>query len=473
MKTKYRHTKIIFTIGPATESEEVLKELIRSGADICRLNMAHASDEWCTEVAKRVKKIGEQVGKDIALMMDIKGPEIRTSKIEGMWELVPGEKLDIVMHGNSESKEVIRTISVNYPEMTEALKEGDIILVDSGLLHLKVLEKRPGSIRTEVVIGGKLGSKRHINLPGIKINLPALTEQDKEHIKIGVKANMAFFALSFVREAKDVEDLKQYLKECNSNARVIAKIEDQSGLKNLDAIIEASDGVMVARGDLGVECPFEQIPIIQKMIVDKCILYGKPVIIATHLLESMTYAPIPTRAEVSDVAQAIYEQADAVMLSGETSVGRYPVQCIETIKRVVTHVESIMPKKHNEGALILSGKNKMIKSAVVLAQEIGNTGIVVFTRRGESIQKLSSLRPTRCPLYVFTDDHLLSVQLKLLWGVEPFYIEFFNDRNRTIEEALKLLKGRQYVVKDDYLIILTNILVNKKSIDTIQLRKVE
>jgi len=473
MKTQYRHTKIIFTLGPATESEEVLEELIRSGADICRLNMAHATNEWCEQMAERVKKVGERVGKDIALMMDVKGPEIRTSKIEGVWELMVGEKLDIMMRGNGESKGGVRSISVNYPEMTEAVKEGDVILVDSGLVHLKVLEKKPDYIRTEVVIGGKLGSKRHINLPGIRVNLPALTEQDKEHIKIGAKNGMAFFALSFVREAKDIEELKQYLKDCNSNARVIAKIEDQCGLKNLDAIIEASDGVMVARGDLGVECPFEQIPIIQKMTVEKCILYGKPVIVATHLLESMTYAPVPTRAEVSDVAQAIYEQTDAVMLSGETSVGKYPVQCVETIKKVVAHVESIIPAKHNEGPLILSGKNKMLRSAVVLAQEIGNTGIMVFTRRGESIQKLSSLRPTRCPLYVFTDDHLLSVQLRLLWGVEPFYIKFFKDRNQTIEEAVKLLKERQYVIENDYLIVLTNILVSRKSIDTIQLRKVE
>lgn len=474
MKTQYRHTKIIFTLGPATESETMLEELIQAGADVCRLNMAHASEEWCEEMVKRIHEAGKRVGREIAILMDVKGPEIRTSKIEGVWDLVPGEKLNIAMREEDRhpSKD-IRSIAVNYPGMVDDVNIGDIILVDGGLIRLKVLEKKKEFLQVEVVIGGKLGSRRHINLPGVKVDLPALTEKDKEHIEIGAKQGVAFFALSFVREAKDVVELKEFLKKCGSKARVIAKIEDQCGLSNLEAIIEEADGIMVARGDLGVECPFEQIPIIQKMMVDKCIQYGKPVIIATHLLESMTHAPVPTRAEVSDVAQAVYEQADAVMLSGETSVGKYPLHCVETIKKIVAYVESGMPIKHNEGTKLLTGKSQLIRSAVVLAQEIRNTGILVFAKRGDTIRKLSSLRPTGCPLYVFTDDPLLATQMRLLWGVVPFCIQFSEDRNQTIEEAIKLLKSRQYVVKSDYLIVLTNILVNGKAVDTVQLREIE
>lgn len=474
MKTKYRHTKIIFTIGPATEKLEVLQELIEKNVDICRLNMAHASREWTDATIKRIRKASEKAGRNIAIMMDIKGPEIRTGTIDGPWELKKNELIDIYMHEKLPKPEEgkPRAISVNYPGMIHDVKEGDTILVDSGLIRLKILSKENDHLKCKVLIPGPLTSKRHINLPGVKVNLPALTDKDKEDIKVGVKEGIAFFALSFVREAKDVEELRRYLKRLKSEAKIIAKIEDQSGIKNLEAIIEASDGVMVARGDLGIECPFEELPTIQKHIVKLSVNKAKPVIVATHMLESMIHAPIPTRAEVSDVAQAVYEQADAIMLSGETSVGKYPVDCIETMKTIASYVENTAPKRYNEKFVLNKPKNKMLRSAVVLAQDIGNTGILVFTKSGKSVQKLASLRPTRCPLYAFTDDFMVSKQLRLIWGVEPFLIDFLDNKAETIERAIETLKQGKYIAKKDNLIIMTSITVNGQSVNTIQLKEI-
>ena len=475
MDYHYRHTKIIFTIGPSTESEYMLEALMKQHVDICRINMAHADHEWTLATIKRIRKVGEHVGRHIAIMMDVKGPEIRTSFIEGKWELEKDEYIDFYMDPHKEVplEDGTRGVSVNYPGLIDDVQEGDVILVDSGLIHLHAVAKRDGVLRCRVDIPGTFSSCRHINLPGIKANLPALTEKDKKDIELGISEEIAFFALSFVREAQDVVKLKEFLKNKGSEARVISKIEDQCGIRNIDAIIDKSDGIMVARGDLGIECPFENVPIIQRDIIDACISQAKPVIVATHMLESMIHSPIPTRAEVSDVSNAIFQRADAVMLSGETTIGKYPEKCIQAMRKIILKVENHVSSGFNEDITLISPKNKMLKSAVVLAQELDHSGIVVFTTSGSSAQKIAALRASRCPLYVFTDSFILTKQLRLIWGVEPFQIDFLPDRNETIAQAFDTLKQRGSIKEGDLIIVLTNTIINEKTVDTIQLRKID
>lgn len=472
MDYKHRHTKIIFTIGPATEPEKVLESLLLQRVDICRLNMAHATHEWTKGVIQKIRIACEKTGHHIGIMMDVKGPEIRTGEVEAPLELEENDLLDLYTNASVMPSKEVKGVSVNYPDLINDVREGNTILIDNGLIHVLVVEILKDTIRTKVITPGKLSSKRHINLPGIKVNLPALTEKDLSDIALGTSEGIGFFALSFVREADDIKKLRTVLKQNKSSAKIIAKIEDHSGINNIDEIISESDGIMIARGDLGIECPYQDIPIIQKNFINKCIQKRKPVIVATHMLESMINAPVPTRAEVSDVFTAIVEQADAIMLSGETTTGKYPLKCVDVMKKIAHKVEEATPLSHNSDLHLASHKDKMLRSAVVLAQELDNTGIIVFTKTGGSAQKISSLRPSRCPLYAMTDDFLVSKQLRLLWGIEPFYLEFSEDRNKTIEKAMRLLKEKKLIQKGDYIIVLTNIQVSGTVVDTIQLRKV-
>ncbi|MGE9293763.1 MAG: pyruvate kinase, partial [Puniceicoccales bacterium] len=293
----YRHTKIIFTLGPATEEEDTLREMIvTGGVDVCRLNMAHANHEWTEKVITRVRKVCSEVDRHVAIMMDVKGPEIRTGDLPEPIELEAGETFDFLVTGDRSALESgIRGVTVNYPRLHQDVRVGDTLLVDSGLVRMEILEILEDRVRCKVIIPGPMGNRRHINLPGVKVNLPALTDKDKADIAVGVKHNIEFFALSFVREANDLDIMRRHLKANNSEARIIAKIEDQSAISNLDEIITASDALMVARGDLGIECPYEELPLIQRRAVKACIQKKKPVIIATHMLESMIEQPIPTR----------------------------------------------------------------------------------------------------------------------------------------------------------------------------------
>lgn len=477
MNISYRHTKIVFTIGPASESEERLEELIHAGVDVCRLNMAHASHEWTREVVARVRKVCERVGRHIAIMMDVKGPEIRTGDLPEKIELKAGEIFDFLTQGTIEDnlEEGIRGVTVNYPKFAEDIVEGSTLLVDSGLVRMKILKAMSDRVRCEVIIPGPMGNRRHINLPGTHIHLPALTDKDRGDIQLGVEVGCDFFALSFVREADDLDILRRYLAEHGSQARIIAKIEDQTAITNLDSIVVATDAVMVARGDLGIECPYEQLPVIQRRAVQRCIEQKKPVIIATHMLESMIENPLPTRAEVSDIANAIFEKADAIMLSGETTTGNYPAECVRVMDRIARQIER--EGRHDpisSNVQLKTPKAQMLKASVQLAQDLG-AGIVVFSRKGYLAEVLSALRPGYSPIFCFTDEPLLFRQLLLLRGVEPFLMDFSDHTEQTILNSFERLKNsrHRWAVPGDWMVVITNVIVGERSIDSVQMRQVE
>jgi pyruvate kinase len=471
-KAAFRLTKVIFTLGPATEDEAMLEKLILAGVDVCRLNMAHADEEWTRTMIRRVRDVCNRTQRHIALMMDVKGPEIRTGDLEKPVELKPGQLIDLLPAGGKPERGVF-SVGVNYPRINDDVVVGTVVLVDSGLIRLEVISTSEERVRCKVLVPGWLSSRRHINLPGVKVRLPALTAKDKRDIAIGVEEKVDYFALSFVREADDVDILRRMLSDLKSSAKIIAKVEDQSGVDNLDEIIVASDAVMVARGDLGIEVPMEDLPLIQKRTIDACIRHRRPVIVATHLLESMILSPVPTRAEVSDIATAVWSNADAIMLSGETTTGKYPLECVQFMKRVAGRIEGSASKGYNSSLPLKTHKDRLLRSAVVLAQELGDNGIVVFTRNGQLPQALASLRPMRCPIYAFTDDPETFRQMLLIWGVEPFLITFKPGPEETVADVFAYLLRRGWVKTGDWMVVVTNVLAGEKIIDSIQMRPVE
>jgi pyruvate kinase len=470
MRGYYRHTKIIATCGPATDSVERLGQLISSGVDVIRLNMAHGSGEWVTSLIHRIRDVSRETQRHVAVMMDVKGPEIRTGVVAEPIELKVGDPFELYTESSSGK---MPGVIVNYPGLPADVGVGATVLVDSGLIRMEVIEKDDTHVRCKVTMPGKLGSRRHINLPGVDVNLPSLTEKDERDIRVGVEAGIDFVALSFVRRSEDVLVLRAFLHSLGSKARIIAKIEDQSGLKNLEAIVKEADAVMVARGDLGIEIDYHILPLVQTKIVEICLTEGKPVIIATQLLESMISAPMPTRAEISDVSNAVRERADCVMLSGETTTGLYPLECVDVLKHILKSIEPSEKRGLNEAVKLREPKAKMLRSAAMLAQELGNSGIIVFTRSGMLAYTLAALRAVGVPIYAFTDDEALFRQLLLPWGVEPFLMPFSADPEETIRNALSYLKRREWCGIGTWLVVITNALAHEKVIDTIQLRQID
>jgi len=470
-KSAYRLTKIVFTLGPATESEEMLESLIHAGVDICRLNMAHGDAAWTRTMIRRVREVCRRTERHIAILMDVKGPEIRTGDLPAPVDLVAGQLIDL-LPTRGIAEDGVLAVSVNYPLMGGDVSVGTTVLVDSGLIRLEVLSTSPARVRCRVTVPARLTSRRHINLPGVKVRLPALTVKDRADIAVGVEEKVDYFALSFVREADDVDILKRLVSDLKSEARIVAKIEDQSGLANLDEIIVAADAVMVARGDLGIEVPMEDLPIIQKRMIDACIRHRKPVIVATHLLESMISSPVPTRAEVSDIATAVWAGADAIMLSGETTTGKYPLECVQFMKRVSGRIEGSATKGYNTTLPLKTHKDRLLRSAITLAQELGDAGIVVFTTSGLLPQTLSALRAWRCPIYAFTNEPQVFRHMLLMWGVEPFLMTFQPGPEETIRDAFAYLLRRGWVKSGDWMVVVTNALAGDQTLDSIQMRPV-
>ena len=378
-----------------------------------RLNMAHATEEWVHERVRRIREVSGKIGRQVAVMMDVKGPEIRTAAIDESIDLAAGEEFAFY---TKPPPAPIRGVGVNYAGLAADVTIGSVMLVDSGLIRFEVIAKDECTLHCRVLTPGRLGSRRHINLPGVDVNLPALTEKDGRDVRAGVVAGVDFFALSFVRKGQDVRDLKALLQSLKSDARIVSKIEDQAGVRNLEEIVRESDSVMVARGDLGIEIDYHRLPQVQTQIVEACMAQGKPVIVATHLLESMISAPMPTRAEISDIANAVRERADAVMLSGETTTGLYPMECVEVMKRIIGSTEPYEKRVLNEQIRLEEPKAKMLRSAAVLAQQLDRSGIIVFTRSGFLGYTLGALRPKGIPIFAFTDQEHIFRHLMLPWG---------------------------------------------------------
>lgn len=473
--TSYRRTKIIATLGPATESEPALTRLIEAGVDVIRLNMAHAKHDWTRTVIRRIRAISKKVGREVAIMMDIKGPEIRTGDVDVPIELRPGEIFDFTVKPGAEraNSEEIRSVDVNYQNLVNDIKVGDIVLVDSGLIRLEVREKSAAHIRCCVLTPGSLSSRRHINLPGVRVNLPSFTEKDRADTLVGIEEGIDFVALSFVREAADIVQLRGFLKQQKSTARIVAKIEDQQAITNLDEIIRATDVLMVARGDLGIEVPYEDLPIIQHRAVRTCLSVGRPVIIATHMLESMISQRVPTRAEITDVANAVYEQADCVMLSGETTVGKYPMECVRVLDSIARRVEEELSADFPEPAVFIEPRMKFMRAAVVMANEFPGSRILIFTRRGLSAAGLAAHRPARAPILALTDSLSALRQLRIVRSVEPYFIGTFGDPEKTLTRAIAMLRDAARVKTGDKLVIISDVLAdNGERVDSIQMRTV-
>jgi pyruvate kinase len=466
-----RKTKIICTLGPATEKPETIRGLLSAGADIFRLNMSHAKHEWVREIIPRIRKIAAEIPRPAAILLDTQGPAIRTGELKSNLQLKPGDILEFTVRGaKSEEK---YSVDVNYEGLVNDISVGDVVLVDNGVMRLLVLEKKRNRIRCKVLTKGVLGSRRHINLPGVRVNLPPLTQKDLEDVALGVELKVDFVALSFARKKSDLQELRRVLKKAGSRAQVVAKIEDQSAVRQIDQMIDEADVVMIARGDLGIEIPMEELPIIQRKIVKRCLRIGKPVIVATHMLESMIENPVPTRAEVTDVANAVFEQADAIMLSGETSTGRYPVECVKVFDRVARRIERSGGAGYGKDALLEDARQKTCASAVVLANSLSRAKMVVFTHHGTMARYVSNLRPENAPIFAFTSEEEVFRQIVICWGTHPVMIEFTEDPNATIESAIKYLSQEKLTDAGDNLVVLTDMLGGRDKVDCIQLRTAE
>jgi pyruvate kinase len=463
-----RKTKIICTLGPATESAEILERLVEAGADVFRLNMSHAEHKWVREIVPRIRQIAQSVSRPVGILLDTQGPAIRTGDLATDLKLNPGDIIEFTVRGaKSEEK---YSVDVNYEGLVNDINVGDTVLVDNGMIRLEVLEKKKNRIRCRVLTPGTLGSRRHINLPGVRVNLPPLTEKDLADVALGAELGVDLVALSFVREASDVRELRQVLQSKKSKALIVAKIEDQSAVHSIDEIIRAADAIMVARGDLGIECPMEELPIIQRRIVKMSIRLGKPVVVATHMLESMITNPLPTRAEITDVANAVFEQADAIMLSGETSVGRYPVECVQILNRVALRIERSGGAGYGSGAKLEDNRQKTVAAAVVLANSLRRAKIIVFTRHGTMGRNVSNLRPEHASIFAFTPSEEVRRQLAISWGIFAVRLDFTDDPNATIEAAKNYLHDEKLTSPGDQLVILSDVRAGRKLVDCVQLR---
>jgi pyruvate kinase len=467
-----RKTKILTTLGPATETPEAIAKLIAAGANIIRLNMSHASHEWVRKVYSRVREAAVHAGREVSVLMDLTGPSIRTGDVATPWQLNAGDKVEL-----RTAPEVVATTTysttVNYAGITKDMKAGDTVYIDGGMIQLRATEVTSDRVVGEVLTPGEMKSRRHINLPGVPVRLPPLTQKDYTDLDLGVELGVDYVALSFAREPGHVQHLQLLLEQKGSKARVIAKIENQQALDNLDTLVEASSGIMVARGDLGSECPIEDLPIIQRRIVERCSYHGRKVIVATQMLESMIENPVPTRAEVTDIFNAVIEQVDCVMLSGETSVGKYPDKCVEVLDRVITRIETTYPSgRFASDAPLKTNKHKAAKAAIVLANSIPGSKLLVFTLRGVMAHLLAHQRPESAPIFAFTPHLHVSRTLTTARGVHPQVMNFTGGNpEATIKAALEQLKARGQVQPGDPIVILSDALYDEMNVEAILLRE--
>lgn len=449
-----RKTKIICTLGPAVDSEDMLRKLMQKGMDIARLNFSHGTHEEHKVRVDRFKKVRDELGLPIPLLLDTKGPEIRLGNFEnGEVQLREGEKFTLV---NTEIIGDVTKCSVSYKELYKDVRKGTRILINDGLVELEVISIKDKDIVCEVLNGGMIGNHKGVNVPGVEVHLPSLTEKDVEDIKFAVDNEFDFIAASFVRKASDVMDIKKVLENYGGqDLCIIAKIENREAIENVDEIIKVSDGIMVARGDLGVEIPVEEVPVAQKMLIEKCYRSGKPVITATQMLDSMIRNPRPTRAETSDIANAIYDGTSGIMLSGETAIGKYPLETLDMMAKIARKAEASIDYwdnfKRMQYDFSPNVTNAISHATCTTAQDLKASAIITVTHSGHTARMISRFRP-QCPIIATTVSARVQRQLSLSWGVLPFLVTEATSTDEMfdmgVEKALesKLVRNGDIVV---------------------------
>ncbi|MDG2152944.1 MAG: pyruvate kinase [Crocinitomicaceae bacterium] len=456
---KMKRTKIVATIGPSSSSKEVLKDMILAGMNVCRLNFSHGAYEDHSEVIKNIRALNDKLGLNVAILADLQGPKIRTGEMQKSGVVLEVNETVLVQTDKIVGTE--KMFSINYSKLPEDVKKGELILLDDGKLMLEVT-KTDGKkqITCKVIQGGVLSSNKGVNFPNTKISMPSLTEKDELDLSFAIEQDVDWIGLSFVRSARDMIDLKHKISSAGAKAKVIAKIEKPEALECIDDIINESDGIMVARGDLGVEIPFQNVPLTQKMLIDKGIKYAKPVIVATQMMESMITQMSPTRAEVNDVANAVLDGADAVMLSGETSVGKYPVEVISTMSRIVCEMESHdgiyykeePPEKNKERFI----SDSICYNSCRLAQRVDVNAIITMSFSGYTAYKIASQRP-KANIFVFTSNRKILTQLNLVWGVRAFYYNKQISTDHTIADIKYIMKSEKHLKQGDLIINIASI----------------
>ena len=446
----------------------MLEKLANAGMNVARLNMSHGDHSSHANIIQSIHQLNAKLKHPIAILLDTQGPEIRTGDMVGDLHLNEGDVISIVARGAEDVES--SSIHINYEDLINDVDVGDTITVDNGLINLEVLSKQERVLRVKVIDGGLLKSKRHVNLPGIRVNLPAITDKDRRDIKFGMEQGVDFIALSFVRQAADIVALRDLLGDRADEIKVIAKLEDQEAITNMVDIIAEADGIMVARGDLGVEIPFEVLPRIQRRIIRTCAEMGKRVIVATHMLESMIENPIPTRAEVTDVANAVYEEADAIMLSGETTVGKYPVKCVEILDRIARSTESSRGLRFTDNLELPNDKQQIAKAAVDLATSISARAIIVPTRRGRMANRITNCHPESI-ICAFTNNSRTMRQLMINRNVLSYQIEIGDDSERTLAAAAAIMIKRDEFSPDDQVVVISDALAGS-GFEALQIRKI-
>lgn len=454
MNSTTKRTKIVATLGPASNNKDVIAKLAETGANVFRLNFSHGSHDDHKKVIQMIREVCTEKDYRIGMLQDLQGPKIRIGLMKGEGvEIKEGQKLTIT---TEEVEGDDKRVSTVYKEIVNDVKPGDTILIDDGNLELKTIAVSKTEVETEVVYGGMLKSRKGINLPDTVVSAPSLTEKDLEDLKFGLSQDIDWVALSFVRKAEDIKVLKRIIEQAGKTTRVVAKIEKPEALKNIDAIIEEADGIMVARGDLGVEIPMHEVPIWQKKLVEKCNQAAKPVIIATQMMESMIENPRPTRAETNDIANAVMDGADALMLSAESAAGKYPVEAVqkmaETIKAVETEADSIYNRYYDKQFESSTRMNDLlIRAACRLAENTNARALVCMTKSGYTGFR-TAMHRSRSEIYLFTNNERLLNQMCLVWGVKTFYFDTQDNIDKTLEQIEKKLLESGNLKKGDIFI---------------------
>lgn len=467
-----RLTKIVCTLGPSSESKEQILALAEAGMNVARINMSHGNAESYAKAIAIIREINAEGEHNISIMLDTKGPEIRTGVVEKPIVVAKGDNLLFCPPGSPKPTEG-DFIEVNYDGFTRDVRETDSVLIDNGELAFDLVKvNQDGTVICRARQGGKIGSRRHVNLPGADIDLPSITEKDWEDIAFAAEYDVDFIALSFIRAPEDVERVRTYFSSKNAHVRLITKVETLQASKCIAQLIDVSDGIMVARGDLGAEVPFELLPVMQDDMVNRCIDSGKPVIVATHMLESMTESPIPTRAEMTDVSHAAVTMTDATMLSGETAGGIHPPLVVESMHRLLCATEEHMASYMDRKTIgIRNDQEAKAEAAVNLAGTTQADAIVVFTRSGDTAQFTSKFRP-RMPIVACTDSDRAMRRMTLMYGVYPVLVSEFAANEETVQKGLEAAKKSGRLRAGQHIVLISNISADEGDVWSIQTRDV-